>query len=132
MKKIVLFLLIFNVAFANISCKSYEKYVKEMSNYSLNLEPISYNPFYVPKVKKEVHKVIKSKPKIKILAVLNNKVLLNLKIKRKSRKKWLKIGDSINGYKLIKITKDAVVFKYKNKIEIFKMNSNNFKLRVLE
>jgi hypothetical protein len=131
MKKIV-FLLIFNVAFANISCKSYEKYVKEMSNYSLNLEPISYNPFYVPKVKKEVHKVIKSKPKIKILAVLNNKVLLNLKIKRKSRKKWLKIGDSINGYKLIKITKDAVVFKYKNKIEIFKMNSNNFKLRVLE
>jgi hypothetical protein len=131
MKKIV-FLLIFNIAFANISCKSYEKYVKEMSNYSLNLEPISYNPFYVPKVKKEVHKVIKSKPKIKILAVLNNKVLLNLKIKRKSRKKWLKIGDSINGYKLIKITKDAVVFKYKNKIEIFKMNSNNFKLRVLE
>jgi len=146
MKKIFLFLLTFNISFANVSYSLYENYVEDILNYSLKLNTPPYNPFYIShkvidkkNIKKSTsdanqHFVTQIKPKLKVLAILNNKVLLNFKHMKKNEKKWLKIGESLENYKLIKITKGAVLFKHEKKIEVLQTNikTNKFKLKVVK
>jgi hypothetical protein len=141
MKKIVLFLIFFNYIFAYSNYKIYEDYINQILNYSLKLSNDIYNPF-VPKkiVKKDKSKkqikskitVVQVKPKVKVLAILNDEVLLNYKDVNKNEKKWLKIGESLENYKLISIKKNTVLFKYKNTIKVLPIDikTNKFKLKV--
>jgi hypothetical protein len=128
MKKIFLFSIIFNMAFANVNYKVYENYVNDILNYSLPFDYSFYNPFYVPhkkiitRINRKKLQVNKPKSKLKILAILNNKVLLNFSNIRKKTTKWIKIGESLENYKLISITKNTVLFKHENKIEVVPVN----------
>jgi hypothetical protein len=142
MKKIVLFLIFFNYIFAYSNYKIYEDYINQILNYSLKLSNDIYNPF-VPKkiVKKDKSKkqikskitVVQVKPKVKVLAILNDEVLLNYKDVNKNEKKWLKKGEKLEDYKILKIKKDSVLLKHKNKIEILKLhNVNKINLKVFK
>jgi hypothetical protein len=138
MKKIFLFSIIFNMAFANVNYKVYENYVNDILNYSLPFDYSFYNPFYVPhkkiitRINRKKLQVNKPKSKLKILAILNNKVLLNFSNIRKKTTKWLKIGKSLENYKLISIKKNTVLFKYKNKIKVLPIDikTDKFKLKI--
>ena len=136
MKKVVLFLTFSIFLFANNNYKLYENYVNQMLHYSLKLKTPIYDSFYkkaeVLKVApNKFEKIIQVQPELKILAILNNKVLLSYKEIDKNERKWLKVGQSIKNHKIIKIKKGVVLLKYKNKIEILKQNINNkFHLKV--
>jgi len=138
MKKLVVFLTFSIFLFANNDYKMYENYVNQILNYSLRLKAPIYNLFYKPyenivkKDSKKYKKIIQDKSTLKILAILNDKVLLSYNFVNKKEQKWLKVGESIAGYKIIKIKKGVVLLKYKNKIEKLKqnMNDNKFHLKV--
>jgi hypothetical protein len=64
---------------------------------------------------------------------LNDEVLLNYKDVNKNEKKWLKKGEKLEDYKILKIKKDSVLLKHKNKIEILKLhNVNKINLKVFK
>ena len=59
---------------------------------------------------------------LKIYAIFQNKVNIN--------GKWFKIGDIVNGYKIIKITNNYVYLEQNNKI--LKLSPTNYILKVKE
>jgi hypothetical protein len=144
MKKIFLFLIIFNImAFADNNYKIYEKYVNEMLHYSLPFNYSFFNPFTTNKSmndKKVTHKkvsfknniIIKKKVEVtlKVLARLNNKILISFNNGYKNEQKWLQIGESIEGYKLMKIMESSVLFRYKNKEKIVSIKNKINKLKI--
>jgi len=111
MKKL-LFLVIFAFAYADISnilikiktleeCRADKPYVR---NIFLFKPQKPFNDILCEEEKKE----------IKIKAVLNDRVLIG--------DKWYKVGDEVNGYKIVQITDKFVKFKTDNgylKIPLF-------------
>jgi hypothetical protein len=117
--------------------KMYDDYVKELVNYNIKLPDVS-NPFIVVKKPK---KVVKKKKQIKtpvrfvektvtLLAVFNQRVLLRID---GNNEKWLKVGEKLDDYKLVKIidNKSVLVVDKNNKKKLLAIQSkSNFKIKV--
>jgi hypothetical protein len=73
-------------------------------NYKLDNTKDILNPYINYK---DLHTKKIQKPDIKIIAILDNEVLID--------KKWYKLNDIINGYKIIKITDDSIQISDKTK-----------------
>ena len=155
MKKII-FIFIFTTFLFADNYKMYEDYVNRIVNYSLELKKPIYDPFLKPVFKyinpssyaliyisKKNNKHKHKETKFRIISILiansfndgkwinNNKVWLEYKIGNEIIKQWLKEGQVINGYKIIKIEKGDVLLKHNNKIEKLVFHKkNNRKLRI--
>ena len=108
----------------------------DVSNILLKIDKIEK---YSPKFKKmnirkcykkmeTIHKntiksisVIRNNFKITLQAVFNKKALIN--------NKWLKEGDFIDGYKVVKIYKKKIILKRDSKLGILKFNTNILKVK---
>jgi len=105
MKKIILF--IATLAFADISSIINE--IKEMESFKPRFEVlVKYDLFDKTKViKNPKQTVIKTtviaEPKLYLKAIFNDKANIN--------GKWLRVGDEIEGYKVVKIDENGVVLR---------------------
>jgi len=59
---------------------------------------------------------------LKIYAIFQDRVNIN--------EKWFKIGDSIDGYEIIKIDKNSILLKKENDKKTLKIFSNDNKLKI--
>jgi len=142
--------------------KKYEAYVNEMNNFKFGIDSNIYNPFMVKerklnineeklKVKIQKQKVLKKQQQVKKIkkieipplqvkivalvgTIMNQKILLTNENSAVKTMKWLKIGDYINNYKLIRITPKFVEFiNSDNKIQKISIeNRNKLNLKVLK
>jgi len=122
MKKALVFLAV--LCFADVS--NIIKAVKEIENYKPYFKSLdTYNIFagdiVLPKIKK---KKINNTKEIKLLtlnAIFQNKANIN--------GIWVKKGDILEGYKVIKITKHKVVLKKDEKVEILSLKTHYLKVK---
>ncbi len=141
MKKLIYYFLpIF--LFGNSGLAIYQTYVKQLEQYSVKLPKDIYNPFLKPKVVKvtkvdgnTTKKVSNTKQfvehKLLLLAVLNKQVLL--KIDGLDVQKWMKKGDKIDNYQLLKIiNSNSVLVKRidNNKKQVVNIQQNDIKIKV--
>jgi hypothetical protein len=149
MKQIFILFIILNFTFATIDYTSYEKKVDKMAHYSLKIDYSKiYNPFFIPKLKKldlnkskikidtnitklKSIKIKSIKPVIKVIAILNKKILLEVKTD-KIYKKWIGVGEIFKKVKLLKIYNDIIYLKIINKIKKIKFNQQKLNIKVLE
>ena len=122
MKKI-LFLLSAVLLYGDIS--DIISYIKNMESYTLKFKKIvHYNVFSdIVAEKSENLKIngnTNNSKNIAIYAVFQNKININ--------GHWYKIGDVIDGYKIIKINNNEVVMKKKGKIKTIIFKSNIIKV----
>ena len=69
------------------------------------------------KINKDFNFVLKKSPILRIYAIFQDKVNIN--------GEWFKIGDSVNGYEIIKIDKNFVLLKKGNTKKYLKIISNS-------
>jgi len=143
--------------------KKYEAYVNEMNNFKFGIDSNIYNPFIVKEKKlnineeklgvkiqqqkkllkkqkevKKIKRVVIPPLHVKIVALvgtmMNKKVLLMNENSAVKTMKWLKVGDYINNYKLIRIAPKFVEFiNSDNKIQKISIeNRNKLNLKVLK
>ena len=146
MKKLLIAIILTNI-FANINYEQYQKYVEKMSYYSLPLDYTKlYNPFLniklqnkqysnkkpiITPLKDKKNKIKKPKieNKVKILAIINNKVLLQIN----KDSKFIKINESFKGYKILSIKNNKVTLQTPNKkILSIKIYQNKLNIKVLK
>ena len=94
--------------------------IKDIENIKKNFLDVKYNIFgaYVQNVKIVP---LTQEIKLKIYAIFNNKVNMN--------GKWYKLGEEINGYKIVKILKNGVVLKKANKYFYLKIKNTILKVQ---
>jgi hypothetical protein len=115
MKKFLLFSLSV-ILYADIS-NILEK-INTIENYKIDFKPINLKKCRKMKVrnkKKEIEK------KLILKAFLNKKVLIN--------DKWLKVGDVIEDYQVVKIYSKKVVLKKDNKFYILEFNNTLIRIK---
>jgi len=145
MKKIFLIVIFVIFSFANVNnYKIYEDYTNKILNYSLKLKTPINNPFNKPvfkavalssykviaykkkaRAKLRVKAKAKPKPNFKIISIFRGRILscnsdkvwLSCNYNGKTEKKWLKVGESVRGYKVVKIEKGFIVLKNGKEIE---------------
>jgi len=117
MKKIILFLssCLFLLAQLNININQIVKKIKKLNTKKVFLSFPHYNPFYFDK---NVTKIVLKRDNIKLVlnAIFNKSANIN--------GKWVRVGEFIYGYKVIKIYLDRVLLKYKNRFLWLTYNSN--------
>jgi len=134
MKKIfIVFILVISSFASNVALR--KMYVEELINYNITLPSKFYNPFIEEKntteknitIPKEVQK-IKKIPNLYVLGILNNTILVKLDDKIKSAK----VGDTLEGYKILKVLKDnsGIVVMYDNKIKELKLNKDKINIQI--
>ncbi len=109
MRILIIFLAVF--AFGDISDAILK--IKTIENLKKRFLKIDYNIFSTTKKR---YFVVKSNIELKLYAIFNNRVNIN--------GKWYKIGDIIQGYKIIKITYDKVFLKKGNKIFVLEVKNS--------
>ncbi len=86
----------------------------------------TYDPFIY--TKKKVIKILPPKKKVihlELKAIVNKKAKIN--------GKWLAVGDTIKGYKLVKVSTDGVVLRAGNKRKILRMKQKTtHKIQLLQ
>ncbi|GAX87079.1 conserved hypothetical protein [Lebetimonas natsushimae] len=101
----------------------------DISNVLLKLDKIeNYKPVFKKiyfikcnKIKNVSEKsIVNKQSELKLKAIFNNKALIN--------NMWVKKGDLINGFRVIKIYSKEVVLKKENKIIILTFNNNLLKV----
>jgi len=123
MKKILL-LTVFVTLYADVS--EIISLIKNMENFTPKFRHIvNYNPFkiQVPIQKNEqvnIKNVSVIKKELKLYAIFQNKVNIN--------GKWLKTGDYIEGYKVIKISENEVLLTKNGKIKKIALKANLIKV----
>jgi hypothetical protein len=109
-----------------------KNYINELLNYKVELPTYIDNPFLIKKQeivkkKKPIKKVYISafvEKSLDLIAVLNNKALV--KVEGLNLKKWVKEGDTIDGYKIKKIINDnSILVSIKNKTKIVSIKEDN-------
>jgi len=119
MKKIIF--IFFSLLYADITYIISE--IKKIEKFKPVFKKIiHYNIFeYETNIaKKNIAGVSKKNFNLEIYAIFQNRVNIN--------GKWFKIGDSINGYKILKITNNYVYLKQNN--QILKLSIKNYILKV--
>jgi hypothetical protein len=115
MKYFVLFLSVFLYAdISNIILK-----INNIENY----KPVFKKIYFIKcnKIKNiSEKKVVNKKSELKLMAIFNNQALIN--------NKWVKAGDYLKGYKVIKIYPKKVILKKGNKIFVLGFNNNLLKV----
>jgi len=92
------------------------KMIQSMQKNSTNIELLSLkNPFIVPNVTNPNQKLIKFEFDEKLLldAILNNSVLIS--------SRWYRVGEWVNGYKIVKIDETSITLSKLKKIFIVVM-----------
>lgn len=121
MKKVLIFITLFLYA--------------DVSNIILKIDKIErYKPvfkhIFIPDCdeKKVIKVTLKNKPtvksnvlELKLLAIFNKKAFINYK--------WVKEGDEIGGYKVVKIYPRKVLLKKDNKVTVLKFNNILLKIK---
>jgi len=101
---------------ANIILKI--KYIDNMKKKFLSFDYNIFGNNFSNNLSESVSNInMKTNINLKIFAIFNNKVNIN--------GKWFKLGDYINGYKIIKITSNGIYLMKKSKIIYLKLVSNN-------
>ncbi len=124
MKKII-FLIFFVFLFADVSNIIGE--IKNIENYTPKFKHfVNYNIFVNNKVKNQYKKSVvvsntNTNSNLTLYAVFQNKVNIN--------GIWLKVGEVINGYKIIKIASNKVILKKDGKIKKLVLKPNILKVR---
>jgi hypothetical protein len=116
MKYVLLFLGFF--LYADISNILFE--IDKIENY----KPVFKKIYFIKcnKIKNiSEKKVVNKKSELKLMAIFNNQALIN--------NKWVKAGDYLKGYKVIKIYPRKVILRKENKIIILKFNNNLLKVK---
>ena len=135
MRYLIIFLILLSLN-ANDNFNIYKHQVNSLINYTLKTPKHIYDMFVVKKsvkpkakvnkIKSEILK-IKSQNNINLVAILNNKILLKIN----NQTKWLKVGDKVDNYKIIKIlNKNSIIILDNKKIRILSINKNKFKIKV--
>jgi len=116
MKKVLFFAII-----SLLQADEYDKLVNQILNYKVIIQNKIYNPFETKKVNViSVPEIINNDVDIKLLAILNNKALLNVD----NTTKWVKKGQYIDKYKVLDIKNNKVILsngkilQFKKKIQI--------------
>jgi len=140
----LLFISFFAVGLEAVSID--KQYIDELIHYKLSLNKEIKNPFIVkvnkPKIvkksltpkkvkkKKEVKKApIFIEKKLVLMAILNNKVLVQ--IEGANISKWVKVGGKIDDYKIEKIiNNNAILVSSKKKRKIVMLNKKNINIKV--
>ncbi len=102
-----------------VNIKKYDAIFEQISKKREGPSDKLLSKVVTPFVNKELLRIIKDKNAtkrkrivLKLYGIIDNKVNIN--------KKWYKINSKVYGYKLIKISNNSVVLKYKKKkLEIF-------------
>jgi len=143
MRKLFLFFIFSNILFAASNVALRKMYVDELLHYSLELPKKIYNPFiFDDNTSKKLEKNIslnkqlenlKNKKKEKIqnlelLSILNNKLLVKLD----DNIKWIKVGDKIGDYKILRIlAQSKILVLYKNtETKIIKLKNDNINIHI--
>jgi len=123
MKKL-LFLSFFIFLFANPAkiieeVKKIEQFKPEFKDIQ-DIDVFSFNK--KENINNEFNSTSKKSLKLQIYAIFQNRVNIN--------GEWFKIGDSIDGYKIVKIDKNFILLKKGNSKKILKISSSNrFKIK---
>ncbi len=117
MKKMLIFIAV--LLYADVSDTLVK--IKEIENLKKHFLNIDYNIFGTNKIIITPVVSLEKNLNLKIYAVFNNKININ--------NKWYKIGDEINGYKILKITDDYVILKKENQIVKLKIGIDFLKVR---
>jgi hypothetical protein len=129
-QKLAIIILLFSFSYAeNIN----KQYIDELLDYNIKLPSNIYNSFVVKQTVKPQVKQIKApkiiEKKLILLAIFNNKALVE--ITGINEKKWLKVGEKIEKYKLKKIIDNKAILVQKNKKnKIISLVDNNFNIKV--
>ena len=124
MKKAI-FLIFFPLLYADVT------YIIEEIIKIKEFKPLFKNIVYYNIFKYEEENVLnknmtialeKGSSDLKVYAVFQDKVNIN--------GKWVKVGDIVNGYKIVKITNKCIYLKQNNKI--LKLSPTNYILKVKE
>ncbi|GAB6045832.1 hypothetical protein JCM11957_14300 [Caminibacter profundus] len=120
MKKIILILLFFIYGHSDI-IKTIE-ILKKIEKYQYDFKKIEKYNAFEPNTNFLESIIINNKTSqiIKIKAIFNKKVYIN--------NSWYKIGDTVNGYKIIKIIDNKIVLKKNNKLLILSPKSQLIKV----
>ena len=128
--------------------REFEAKQQEIKKYKINLKDEIFNPFIElvfkskielkdekkeaeehKKKEKPIRSVLQRKERgIKLLQVFNNKVLLLI---GGSEKKWVKLGEKVEGYLLSKIDNRFIVLAKKEKLKVIKLGGEKkFNIKV--
>ena len=122
MKKIVLFITI-KILFGDIN--NVILLIKNMENFKPRFKKIEqYKPFFnEEKIKKEKIIVTKQNTNVNlsVSAIFQNKALIN--------GKWVKVGNIIEGYKVIKISDNKIILSKNEIIKVIMLTSKILKVK---
>jgi len=138
-KKLAIISMIVFGSYANGLNINYQ-YINELLNYNKELPKQIYNPFVIqqPTVQNNIQnqpntlkKVRFVEKKLYLLAILNNKALV--KVDGLKLEKWLKVGDKIDEYKLLKIIdNNSILVSIRNKKRIISMKKLNINIKAIK
>ena len=117
MKKLIIFLTV--LLFGDVSDILFK--IKEIENLKKNFLNIDYNIFSTHNMPAPaVIGVVKESINLKIYAVFNDKININ--------GKWYKIGDEVQGYKILKVSDRYLLLKKDGKIFTLKIGNDYLKV----